>query len=1206
MPPEDPPPAPPATCGGNCCSSTTATVDLGAAASPAGAVPPVDEDGCADGCCAKEDAGSVEADEQNGCADGCCETASATCADDVEAPAARREPEAGCDEEDAAAPKGADDGCADACCAAPAPAPVPPSAAEDACQRGCCSGASAAAPSPVVDESEKMDEKPTCSRSACCGGTSPAKNGKKAQCCDDGCLDELALRDCDDEKCSQAGSSACEYHRKKTRSQYRASLEALGCICRALLARNIESCCNQTATLRRRRAARPSSRTSSMARQKKEASSCCSGSSKPARASGSVRAKNGSCRDACCDAKPPSVKDDSSPCQDSCCGVKPPGIESIASCQDACCGKKPPSIKSAASCQDACCGKKPGSVINVNIDRVDVERGDVENEHVVFTVHGMTCTGCETKLMRSLTVIPGVSRPQTSLLLSRAEFDLDGRLLSPDQIKARLEKETGFNFDKVANDDKELETIEVLTGGNAKAFVTRDMPDGVASASVVDKDVVSLKYDPKVLGARDLVNHSFSAPLKLAPLRPPPSIASGRKHVWIVGLQTLISALLTIPVLIMAWAPLPEHEIAYGSASLALATIIQVFIAGPFYSSALRSLIFSRVIEMDLLIVLSTTAAYVFSIVAFAYLVVGSPLSTGEFFETSTLLVTLIMVGRFLGALARQKAVESVSVLSLQPATALLSSKDGQVHEEEIDARLLQFGDVFKVVPETRIPTDGTIISGCSEVDESMITGESRPVAKEVGAAVIGGSVNGSGALLVRVSRLPGSNTVAKIAAMVDEAKMSKPKIQDLADKVAGWFVPVIVAITIVTFIAWVAVGVGKRGMGGSEAAVQAITYAIATLIVSCPCAIGLAVPMVVVMASGIAAEKGVVVKNAETLEIARKTSHIVFDKTGTLTQGKLSVTSEVYPDGPSDPALALLLGLVRGSKHPVSVAVAAHLESKGITAATVNDIQSLPGKGVEATIPASSASNPTTAPLTLRAGNTRWLDVESHPSVSPLLAPGSPSTTFVFTTNARLTAVFALTDTLRPDASPVLARLRALNIAISLVSGDDDGPVHTVANALAIPPSNVRARASPSDKQAYVQSISAHNADTVVAFVGDGTNDSPALASASIGIHVGGGGTDGTGTGTDVAAAAADAVLTGGSLRGVPTLLAISRATFSRIVLNFAWSGVYNVFAVLLAAGAFPGGVRIPPEYAGLGEVVSVVPVVLVAVGLRWVGGWE
>lgn len=871
--------------------------------------------------------------------------------------------------------------------------------------------------------------------------------------------------------------------------------------------------------------------------------------------------------------------------------MKPASVRSKKSaCEDACCGAKPASVGSKAACEDACCANKPTPSVTVKADLIDVERGEAKNEHVILTVHGMTCTGCETKLTRSLSAIPAVSRVQTSLVLSRAQFDIDSRVLSPEQVQARLEKETGFHFDRVTNEDEELEVVEVLAPGDAKAFVTREMPPGVVAALLVDKETVSLQYDPKVIGARDLINHAFSSPLQLAPLRPPPSISSGRKHVWNVGLKTVISALLTIPVLIMAWAPLPENETAYGSASLALATIIQVGIAGPFYSSAVRSLIFSRVIEMDLLIVLSTTAAYVFSVVAFAYLVAGSPLSTGEFFETGTLLVTLIMVGRFLGALARQKAVESVSVLSLQPTTAVLSSTNHDTPDEEIDARLLQFGDVFKVLPETRIPTDGTVISGVSEVDESMVTGEARPVSKETGASVIAGSVNGSGTLLVRLTRLPGSNTVAKIAAMVDEAKMSKPKIQDLADKVAGWFVPVVVAITIVTFVVWVAVGVGRDGMGGGDAAVQAITYAIATLIVSCPCAIGLAVPMVVVMASGIAAENGVVVKSAETLEIARKTSHIVFDKTGTLTQGKLSVAKEVFPNGSIDSVMGSLLGLVRGSKHPVSVAVAAHLEQKGTTEAPAADITSLPGKGVEAFIDGAH----------LRAGNSRWLALESDPAVSPLLSAGF--TVFCFTVDGTLSAVYGLKDALRPEARSLLARLRASNIAVSLVSGDDDGAVRAVAAELGIPAANVRSRATPADKQDYVRALLAvattkkGEAPTVL-FCGDGTNDSPALATASVGVHMSGG--------TDVASSAADAVLTADSLQGVLVLLGISKSAFARIVVNFGWSFVYNVFAILLAAGAFPGNVRIPPEYAGLGEVVSVVPVVVVAWQLRFVKRW-
>ncbi|KAK8172059.1 E1-E2 ATPase-domain-containing protein [Phyllosticta citrichinensis] len=1016
-----PPPSPPRSCAGACC----------------------DGDGDGDGTAAAATASSDGGDGGDGaCVDACCTGGEA----DVE-----REGMGGHTGE----ARESSEGRADACCSKDK---------TESPTQSCCSPAG-----PLV---EAASDGKTCSRTAC-GDTTPTNNRtnkRKGQCCDESCLDELALRNCADAACSLSGSSACEDHKQKTRSKYSKSLEPLGCICRALLARNLESCCDRTATatLRRRRGG----------------------------------------------------------------------------------------------------GRPSAAGVALNVDTIDVERRLAKDEHVVLTVHGMTCTGCETKLMRSLSAIPGVTRPQTSLLLSRAEFDLDESILSAEQIRARLEKETGFNFDKVANENDDLETIEVLVD-NARVFADRTMPVGVVSVSVMDKDVVALQYDPKVVGARELINRSFGSPLELAPLRPPPSIASGRKHVWATGLKTALSALLTVPVLIMAWAPLPEHEIAYGSASLALATIIQVFIASPFYSSAVRSLVFSRVIEMDLLIVLSTTAAYVFSVVAFAYLAAAKPLSTGEFFETGTLLVTLIMVGRFLSALARQKAVESVSVRSLQATTALLSSKDGSTTADgEMDARLLQFGDVFKVLPETRIPTDGTVISGVSEVDESMITGEAHPVSKERGAPLVAGSVNGSGVLLARVTRLPGSNTVAKIAAMVDAAKMSKPKIQDLADAVASWFVPVIVGITVLVFAVWVGVGVGRDGMGASDAAVQAITYAIATLIVSCPCAIGLAVPMVVVMASGIAAKNGVVVKSAETLE--------------------LSITQEAILE---ESSIGLLLGLVRASKHPVSVAIAAHLEANGIVQVPVPDIKSVPGKGVEASIDGRF----------LRAGNSRWLGTESAPEVSALLSQGL--TVFCFTLNNSLHAIFGLEDTLRPESKALVVSLHAASIGVSLVSGDNGRAVQTVAAALAIPPANVRSRASPADKRDYVKRLLSspfpqhYQPPPTVLFVGDGTNDSVALAAATIGVHMS--------SGTSVAASAADAVLTADSLAGLRVLLAISDSAFRRICANFAWSFVYNVFAILLAAGAFPSGVRIPPQFAGLGEVVSVLPVVAVAVQMRMVRRW-
>ena len=643
--------------------------------------------------------------------------------------------------------------------------------------------------------------------------------------------------------------------------------------------------------------------------------------------------------------------------------------------------------------------------------------------------------------------------------------------------------------------------------------------------------------------------------------------------------MTLLSAILTIPVLVMAWAPLPEREVAYSSASLALATIVQVVIAGPFYPKALKALVFSRIIEMDLLIVLSTSAAYIFSVVSFGYLIAEKSLSTGQFFETSTLLVTLIMVGRWVAALARQRAVESISIRSLQASTAIFLDKDSGM-EREIDTRLLQYGDTFKVLPDTRIPTDGTVVDGSSEVDESMLTGESTPVEKYPRSLVIAGSINGPGVMTVRLNRLPSDNTINTIAAMVDEAKLSKPKLQDLADQVASYFVPVVVALTIVTFVIWVAVGMTIHGYGGSEAISQAITYAITVLIVSCPCAIGLAVPMVIVIASGVAAERGIIFKSADAIEAAFKSSHIVFDKTGTLTRGKLSVVMKDYVNVDKIP---LLLGLIESSRHPVSVSVAAHLKDAGVMASSVPEPRSLTGKGVETTLGGRR----------LRAGNSWWLNLSEHELVQPMLAQGY--TVFCFTIDNTLQAIYGLEDELRPDAVGTIEALQKRGVSVHVVSGDDDGAVQTLASKLSIPGDNVRSRSSPADKKDYIQTLLDTGTDRkkpVVVFCGDGTNDAVALAQATIGVHMN--------EGTDVAQSAADVVLMRPSLAGIPTMINASRKSVNRIRFNFAWSFVYNTFAVLLAAGAFVNA-RIPPEFAGLGELVSVLPVIFAAVLLRW-----
>ncbi|KAJ5183838.1 hypothetical protein N7492_001454 [Penicillium capsulatum] len=838
--------------------------------------------------------------------------------------------------------------------------------------------------------------------------------------------------------------------------------------------------------------------------------------------------------------------------------------------------------KEVKSSVEACC---PSQGLRTKPQKRGIDiAGDPESqatgiEHVSLSISGMTCTGCETKLHRVLVSLPGIGNLKTSLVLSRAEFDVQLALSSVDAVMKHLERMTEFKCERISYHGS---SMVIMPSQDPLLFANRPWPDGVLEISPVEKNNIRVVFNPDIIGARDLMEKHWAGMAKLAPLDGDPALTAGSKHVRNVGWMTLLSAVLTVPVLIFAWARLPGEAFTYDCVSLALATIVQVMIAGPFYPKALKALIFSRVIEMDFLIVLSTSAAYIFSVVSFGYLAASKPLSIGQFFETSTLLVTLIMTGRYIAALARQKAVESISIRSLQTRTALLVKDTDLLETREIDCRLLQYGDRFKVLPEMRIPTDGTVICGSSETNESMFTGNAQPIEKHTKSQVIAGTINGPGTLVVRVTRLPGSNTVDNIANMVDEAKLSKPKMQDLADKVASYFVPVVCGVTIITFVIWVAIGLAVQKKARSEAMTQSITYAIAVLIVSCPCAIGLAVPMVVVIAGGLSAQHGVIFKSANAIEITHKTSHVVLDKTGTLTQGKLTVVSQSFMEG-GKASLHILLGLINDSKHPVSMAVGDYLKNQGVVAEAKCSVKSLPGKGMEAR----------TDTQLIQAGNSRWLNLTGHALIQPILDQGH--TAFCFAIDGHLCAVFGLEDSLRPDAAWAVAKLQERGMSVHVVSGDDAGATHTMTSALGIREENVRAGASPAEKQAYVRNLLASGitaSEKVVVFCGDGTNDAAALAQATVGVHVNGG--------SDLAESAADVVLMRPGLGGLLAMMDVSKLATNRIKFNFAWSFVYNLFAILLAAGAFLNA-RIPPEFAGLGELVSVLPVVAAAVLLRW-----
>ncbi|KAI7490069.1 heavy metal translocatin [Hortaea werneckii] len=774
-------------------------------------------------------------------------------------------------------------------------------------------------------------------------------------------------------------------------------------------------------------------------------------------------------------------------------------------------------------------------------------------EHVVLNVTGMTCTGCSKKLTNVLHGIPGLSNIKVTFVSGTAAFELDpgNERISVEDIVTLVERQTGFKLARVTSGYMHL---DVLLESSSIRHLEEASPDGLVSVEKVrGKHFYRITYDPTLVGARDLLPHNAA----LAPPVPDSTLTEGKKRLVNMTLAFLLSAVFTIPVVVLNWSntsvPRQTREIT----ALILATIPQLITVPEFYAGAIKALIFSRMIEMDMLVVISITAAYFYSIVAFAPYEARISVKEAAFFETSSLLITLVLLG-----------LETTHIVQPDGATI------------ELDARLLQFGDTIRVAPHTRIVTDVDVISGASAVDESMLTGEANPVPKQAGDSLVAGTLNGPGVLEGRLRRLPGANSLTDIANLVENALGSKPRIQDLADKVASWFIPTIVAIAIATLIIWSVVALRVRGENAGGAIGTAITYGIAVLAISCPCALGLAVPMVLVIAGGVAARAGVVIREADAIERGYKTTDVVFDKTGTLTKADLTVATMSSPQMRNvthEEALALTNILVSGNSHPVSQAIGLYLKGHDGLEPKIDHVNSVPGAGIEAKWKS----------FTVKAGNPYWNSTDTEPCVRDIIEAGM--TAFSVTIDGTLILAFGLHSQIRDEAASVVQALQRQNIRCHIVSGDTDKAVQGIASRVGIEASNVASRHSPAQKMEFVKQLQSDG--RIVLFCGDGTNDAVAIAQANVGVQVG--------TASDVTNGVCDVTLLGG-LKGILALLDISKRAFSRITFNFVWAAVYNVFAVLLASGALVK-FRIPPAYAGLGEIVSVCPVIAAAVSLIW-----
>jgi Cu+-exporting ATPase len=615
---------------------------------------------------------------------------------------------------------------------------------------------------------------------------------------------------------------------------------------------------------------------------------------------------------------------------------------------------------------------------------------------------------------------------------------------------------------------------------------------------------------------------------------------------------------------------------------LALAIPAVLWCGWPFFERGIASLR-SGWLNMFTLIALGTGAAFLYSVVATVAPGMFPPSMRDAhgliptYFEAAAVIVALVLVGQVLELRAREKTGGAIrALLDLAPKTALRVLSGGKT--ETVPLAAVNVGDILRVRPGDKIPIDGTVIEGGSAVDESMLTGEPIPVEKMTGDRVTGGTLNGSGSFDMRVDRTGAATTLAQVVEMVASAQRSRAPIQALADTVSGYFVPAVIAVAVIAFIAWYVVGPAPQ-------LAYALVAAVTVLIVACPCALGLATPISIMVATGRGAEAGVLVRNAAALERLAKVNTLVIDKTGTLTEGKPALAGvEAMPDFAPDEVLRLAASLEAGSEHPLAAAILRGAEARGLAPDKVADFGAVTGQGVKGRMGTRNAL----------LGNQRLMEstkIDASPLAASAEARRKEGETVMFLgVDGKLAGLVAVADPIKPTAAEAIAKLHSLGLKIVMATGDNETTAKVVAARLRI--DEVRAGLRPEDKLTIIKGLQEKGA--VVAMAGDGINDAPALAQADVGIAMG--------TGADVAMESAGLTLLKGDLRGVVRAVNLARATMRNIKENLFFAFVYNALGVPVAAGMlYPAfGILLSPIIAAAAMSFSSVSVVGNALRLR------
>ncbi|VVO44138.1 heavy metal translocating P-type ATPase [Pseudomonas fluorescens] len=777
-------------------------------------------------------------------------------------------------------------------------------------------------------------------------------------------------------------------------------------------------------------------------------------------------------------------------------------------------------------------------------------------------IAGMTCASCAGRVERALSKVIGARAVSVNLATEQA------RVQAPsDSLPALVQavQQAGYSVP--------AQSLELSIGGMTCASCVGRVERALGKVAGVKSVSVNLanerahlqllgQVDPATLLAA-VSKAGYSARLWQSEQATSTDQEKRlRRERWALLLAILLALPLVLPMLVQ---PFGLHWMLPAWAQFALATPVQFIFGARFYVAAWKA-VRAGAGNMDLLVALGTSAGYGLSIYLWATATAGS--MPHLYFEASAVVIALVLLGKYLESRAKRQTASAIRALeALRPERAM-QVIDGR--EQDVAISDLRLNDLVMVKPGERFPVDGEVLEGQSHADEALISGESLPVPKQPGDKVTGGAINGEGRLLVRTLALGSETVLARIIRLVEDAQAGKAPIQKLVDKVSQVFVPVVLLLALATLIGWWLYGAPLE---------TAVINAVAVLVIACPCALGLATPTAIMAGTGVAARHGILIKDAEALERAHEVSAVVFDKTGTLTSGTPQIAHLHTVDGDESTLLQLAGALQRGSEHPLAKAVLDACSARNLPVAEVSASQSLTGRGIAGTLDGRQ----------LALGNRRLL-VESGLNAGPLKQSAEDWETEGRTLSwlieqspqPRVLGLFAFGDTLKPGALQAVQQLSARHISSHLLTGDNRGSARVVAQALGI--TDVHAEVLPADKAATVTELKKTG---VVAMVGDGINDAPALAAADIGIAMGGG--------TDVAMQAAGITLMRGDPRLVPAALEISRKTYAKIRQNLFWAFVYNLIGIPLAAFGL-----LNPVLAGAAMALSSLSVVSNALLLK------